>query len=142
VIAIVHGPIDVAALTRSLQTEEDGAVVTFLGVSRRHSAGKAVLRLEYEAYEPMAATELERVVREARATFGVERIGVVHRLGLVPIGEASVAVVVASPHRDAAFKACRFVIDRLKETVPIWKREVLEDGARWVGEPSSPGCSS
>jgi molybdopterin synthase catalytic subunit len=135
VIAIVHGPIDVSSLTRALQTEEDGAVVTFLGVSRRHSEGKTVVRLEYEAYEPMAVTELERVVSEARASFGVERIGVVHRLGLVPIGEASVAVVAVAPHRDAAFKACRFVIDRLKETVPIWKREILSDGARWVGEP-------
>src|SRR5262249_57674532 len=84
VIAIVHGPIDVAALTHAVQTEEDGALVTFLGVSRRHSEGKTVLRLEYEAYEPMAITELEQVVRQARDAFGVERIGVVHRIGLVP----------------------------------------------------------
>lgn len=134
-IDIVHGPIDVARIVRALQTDADGAVVTFLGVSRGQTEGKTVLRLEYEGYEPMARRELEQVLAAARAELKVERVGVVHRLGVVPIGEASVVVVAAAPHRDAAFRACRFVIDRLKQTVPIWKKEVFADGAAWVGEP-------
>lgn len=135
-----EGPIDARALEAECRTDGDGAVVTFAGTTRDHNEGAAVVSLRYEAYPEMAAAVMERLFAAARAQFAFTRARVVHRLGEVPVGEASVVVVVASPHRGPAFDACRFLMDRLKHEVPIWKRELLRDGGgeRWVGELPKP----
>ena len=100
----------------------------FIGMTRNHSHGKQVRVLEYEAYAPMALKTMERLSQQARETWDVRETSIVHRIGRVPIGEASVVIAVSSPHRDESFKACRFLIDELKRIVPIWKREYFEDG--------------
>jgi len=132
VIRIQSGPIDVAALLASVGSEADGAVASFVGIVRNENAGHRVLFLEYEAYAGMAEREMEAIATEARDRFGVSRVAVVHRVGRLEVGEASVAIAVAAPHRAAALEACRFVIDTLKRTVPIWKREHVEGGAVWI----------
>lgn len=129
---ITDSPIDARALAARLLRGADGAVVTFEGVTRDNSKGRRTLRLEYEAYRPMAIEKIQAIIREAKTQFAVDRVGIIHRLGRLEIGEASVVIVVTSAHRAAAFDACRFAIDRLKKTVPIWKREYFEDGAVWV----------
>ena len=134
--AIVRSPIDTRSLVTALQAPEDGAVVVFEGVVRNHTRNRRTLYLDYEAYEAMALAKLETLRGEARRTYDVRDIAIVHRLGRLEIGEASVVIVVASAHRAAAFDACRWVIDELKRTVPIWKKEYFEDGAVWAdGEP-------
>lgn len=130
---IVDGPIDVAALAAEVATDHDGAVCTFQGIARRFSRGREVVHLEYEAYPAMAERKMAEIADEVRAKFGVERIAIRHRTGVLPIGEASVAIAVASPHRREAFAACQYAIDRLKQTVPIWKKEVWSDGEQWIG---------
>jgi molybdopterin synthase catalytic subunit len=134
---LTNVPIDVAALVRSVATLEDGAIVTFLGTARRHSEGKAVLELRYEAYAAMAEKALEEIVTATQAKWPGTRVVVQHRLGACPLGEASVAVVAVSPHRAEAFAACRFVIDTVKRDAPIWKQELFADGTAWVGDPAS-----
>ena len=131
-VAIVREPIDTRALVTLLQRAEDGAVVVFEGVVRNHSGGKATLYLEYEAYEPMALEQMRVLAREARRRWPIDRIGILHRLGRLEIGETSVAIVVTSAHRHPAFEVCRYAIDRLKKTVPIWKKEYFADGAIWA----------
>ena len=131
-VAIVREPIDTRALVTRLQRAEDGAVVVFEGVVRNHSGGRTTLYLEYEAYEPMALEQMRALAREARRRWPIDRIGILHRLGRLEIGEASVAIAVTSPHRHPAFEACRYTIDRLKKTVPIWKKEYFADGAIWA----------
>jgi molybdopterin synthase catalytic subunit len=131
-IRLQNGPIDVAALTAEVRGDGDGAVSLFLGTVRNVNAGRGVLFLEYEAYAPMAESEMQRIAEEARARYGVSRVGIVHRVGRLDIGEASVAIAVAAPHRAAALDACRFVIDTLKQTVPIWKREHFDGGEVWI----------
>ena len=116
----------------SVQTDADGAVTLFLGTVRDHNKGRRVTGLAYSAYEEMALSELSRVRERALDQFEVTGVAVVHRLGELALGEASVAVAVAAPHRGAAFDACRFVIDTLKETVPIWKKETFEGGEEWI----------
>lgn len=111
-----------------------GAVVPFIGVVRNNARGKRVNHLEYQAYPAMAKRELEAVARETAAGWKVS-CAIVHRVGKLQIGEASIVIAVASPHRAAAFEACRFAIDRVKETVPIWKKEIAEDGSWWVEDP-------
>lgn len=130
-------PIDVDALVRAVATLEDGAIVTFLGTARRHSEGKEVRRLRYEAYAAMAEKTLEEIVTRAQTKWPRTRVAVQHRLGDCPLGDTSVAVVAASPHRAEAFEACRFVIDTVKGEAPIWKQEHFTDGSAWVGDPSS-----
>jgi molybdopterin synthase catalytic subunit len=136
---LVHGPIDLAAL--SATTPADGALCLFVGVVRDENAGRRVLRLEYEAYEEMALPLLEEIAAETLRLYPVTRVRLVHRLGRLAIGEASVAVAVSSPHRNEAFAACRFAIDALKARVPIWKKEFYADGSAWLGgpEPPTPG---
>jgi molybdopterin synthase catalytic subunit len=130
---LVHGPIDVAPLLAAAAHPACGAVNLFLGTTRDHHDGRAVLRLEYEAHEGMAREALATLERLACERFGLAHCTVVHRLGVVPITEASVAVVVASAHRGPAFEASRWIMDELKRTVPIWKKEFFADGdARWV----------
>lgn len=131
--AISETPIDVAAIHAAVNVPAAGAVATFLGITRARNAGRRVLRLEYEAYPEMAVAEMEKIGAEARRRWSVERIAIVHRVGVVPIGEASVAIAVSAAHRQAAFSACHFAIDRLKEVVPIWKKEHFEGGMVWIG---------
>jgi molybdopterin synthase catalytic subunit len=132
VVRVQHDPIDHQAMMESVQTDADGAVTLFLGTVRDHNKGRRVTGLAYSAYEEMALSELRRVRERALDQFEVTGVAVVHRLGELALGEASVAVAVASPHRGAAFDACRFVIDTLKETVPIWKKETFEGGEEWI----------
>lgn len=131
-VRLQNGPIDVTALTAEVRGDGDGAVSLFLGTVRNVNAGRRVLFLEYEAYAPMAEREMERIAEEARARFGLSRVAIVHRVGRLDIGEASVAIAVAAPHRAAALDACRFVIDTLKRSVPIWKREHFDGGEVWI----------
>ncbi len=115
---------------------EDGAVVVFDGIVRNHSRGRRTLHLDYEAYEEMAVNQMRELGRKALDRFGVRQVTMVHRLGRLGIGETSVLIVVASAHRSAAFEACRWLIDTVKQTVPIWKKETFVDGAVWApGEP-------
>jgi molybdopterin synthase catalytic subunit len=130
---IVDQPIDVEALTRQVLTDYDGAVCTFQGVARRYSRGREVVHLEYEAYPEMAERKLAEIGDELKVKFGVERVAIHHRTGLLSIGEASVVIAVATPHRREAFAAAQYAIDRLKQTVPIWKKEVWSDGEQWIG---------
>ena len=127
-------PIVLDELIAAVRGDGDGAVATFLGTVRDVSQGRRVLFLEYEAYGGMAEREMERIVAEARGRYEVSAVAVVHRTGRLEIGEASVAIAVAAPHRAAALEATRFVIDTLKKAVPIWKREHFEGGSVWVGE--------
>jgi molybdopterin synthase catalytic subunit len=129
---LVRQPVDVSGLGDSLIREEDGAVVVFEGIVRNHSRSRKVRFLEYRAYEAMALKELEKVGASARQRFAIRDISIVHRLGRLLPGECSVAIVVVSAHRAAAFDACRFTIDAIKQTVPIWKKEFYEDGEAWV----------
>ncbi len=131
-VLVQREPIDGQALIRSVQTAGDGAVALFLGTVRDHNEGRKVTGLEYSAYEKMALRELERVRDQALERFEITGAAVVHRLGALELGATSVAVAVAAPHRAAAFDACRFMIDTLKRTVPIWKKETFEDGEVWI----------
>lgn len=131
-IRLVREPIDVAALQDV--GAADGALCLFLGVVRGENEGRRVVRLEYEAYEEMALPLIEEIAGRARAQFGVSEVRIVHRLGVLQVGEVSVAVAAASPHRAEAFAACRFAIDTLKAEVPIWKKEFFADGAVWREE--------
>jgi molybdopterin synthase catalytic subunit len=131
-ILITSEPLDPEQITRQVRKDTNGAVVTFLGTTRVFSEGKRVLKLEYEAYQDMALKKLEEIRQEMRAQFGVEDVAIAHRTGPVDIGQISLVVAVASPHRQEAFFACHRVVDRVKEIVPIWKKEVFEEGSRWV----------
>lgn len=130
---IATEPIDVAAVTAAVGHPAAGAVVTFVGTTRDHNEGRRVIRLEYEAYEEMAVSELRKLGEAAAVRWPIEKVAIVHRIGIVPVGEASVVIAVSSAHRSDAFDACRFLIDRLKEVVPIWKKEHFEGGAVWIG---------
>ena len=126
----------------SLEKPEDGAIVVFDGVVRNHNRGRQTLYLDYEAYEAMALKELRRLAEEAKTKFAIRNVALVHRLGRLEIGESSVLIAVYAGHRAAAFDACRWLIDTLKRTVPIWKKEYFADGAVWAdGEPFPPEVS-
>jgi molybdopterin synthase catalytic subunit len=129
-VRLQREPIDVAALNAASPT--DGALCLFVGVVRNENASKAVLRLEYEAYEEMALPLMADIESDVRGRWPVTEVRMVHRLGPLAIGEASVAVAVASPHRAEAFAACRYAIDTLKAKVPIWKKEFYADGSLWL----------
>jgi MoaE-MoaD fusion protein len=130
--AITHDLIDIRQLVQAVQRPEDGAVVTFEGVVRNNTKGRETTHLDYECYEPMALAGMKRIGQEVAAHFAIGRIGIVHRLGRLQVGEASVAVVASAPHRRPAFEAALEAIDRLKREVPIWKKEYFADGAVWV----------
>jgi molybdopterin synthase catalytic subunit len=132
VFLLVRERIDIEALVAQLKAPEDGAVVVFDGFVRNNSKGQPTRYLEYESYEAMAYTKMRQIGAEIRAKFPVHRVAIVHRLGRLEIGETSVAIVVSSPHRAAAFDACRFAIDTLKRAVPIWKKEYFAGGAIWA----------
>ncbi len=130
---LVRAPIEVAALLASASRPDCGAVALFLGTSRDHHEGRRVVGLEYEAYEAMARDSLARIERDATGRFAIASCRIVHRLGEVPLAEASVAVIVAAAHRAAAFDACRWAMDELKRSAPIWKKEhYAEGGEGWV----------
>jgi molybdopterin converting factor subunit 1 len=134
--AIVRERIDAQSILEKIKRPEDGAAVVFDGVVRNHTRGRQTLYLDYEAYEEMALTQMEELAAQAITKFGVREVALVHRLGRLEIGETSVLIVVASAHRAAAFEACRWLIDSLKRTVPIWKKEYFVDGVVWAdGEP-------
>lgn len=134
--AIVREPIDTPGPLSRLKRGEDGAALVFEGVVRNQTRGRQTLYLDYEAYEDMALREMESLAAQALRQFQIRDVAVVHRLGRLQIGETSVLIAVASAHRAAAFEACRWLIDTLKRTVPIWKKEYFVDGAVWAeGEP-------
>jgi molybdopterin synthase catalytic subunit len=141
---LFHTPIDPSLAVQHVRAGQNGAIVTFDGFVRNESHGRRTLYLEYEAYEPMALGKMHEIGAQAQQKFPIHRIAILHRLGRLEIGETSVFIAVSAPHRAAAFDACRFAIDTLKRTVPIWKKEYLEDGAVWAdGElppapPSNP----
>jgi molybdopterin synthase catalytic subunit len=131
-IEIIEGKIDVAALLQSVLVPEAGGIDIFLGTTRNHSQGKKVVRLEYEAYQPMALKLMRHIESEIRTRWDVHKVSIIHRVGAVPLTEASVAIAVSASHRNEAFEACRYAIDQLKKNVPIWKKEIFEDGGAWV----------
>jgi molybdopterin synthase catalytic subunit len=134
--AVVREPIDVKTIRQKLECAENGAMIFFDGVVRNNTRGRKTVYLNYEAYESMALNEMEKISQAALEQFRVRDVRVIHRLGRLEIGETSVLIGVASAHRAAAFEACRWLIDTLKKTVPIWKKEHFEDGAVWAdGEP-------
>jgi len=141
-IELTRAVICSATIASEVRAYQDGAVVTFDGCVRNHSHGRRTLRLEYEAYEEMALAKMREIAEQIHATYLIHNVAIVHRLGRLEIGETSVLIVVASAHRGAAFEACRFVIDTLKKTVPIWKKETFVDGAVWAdGEPFPAGLA-
>ena len=143
---IVSQVIDVARVNAAASDPAAGAIVTFVGTTRDHNEGRRVTVLEYEAYPEMALEQMRRIGAAMRERWALARIAMVHRVGVVPIGEASVVIAVSSAHRVAAFEACHFAIDRLKEVVPIWKKEHFEGGELWIGsqtgEPFAAGRKS
>lgn len=131
---IVETPIDMDELMKHVAEEDIGGVCAFTGLVRNHSRGEKVTHLEYHAYPEMAEKKMRQVLQEIEERFGVTRIAVAHRIGTLQIGDIAVGIAAASAHRDASFKACRYAIDRIKQIVPIWKKEFGENGAVWVEE--------
>lgn len=129
---VTSAPLSLDEVVRAVSAPELGGVATFTGVVRSQSRGKRIVRLEYEAYAPMAERKLAEIGAALAAEHGA-RVAIVHRVGKLAVGEAAVVIAASAPHRAAAFDACRAAIDRLKESVPIWKKEVAEDGEEWIG---------
>ena len=139
---ITDQPLSADALADCVADPMAGGVCVFLGVVRDNTDGRRVRYLEYEAHAPMAEAKMKEIGREVSERFGLHRVAMLHRVGRLRIGEASVGVAVAAPHRQAAFEACQYAMNRLKEIVPIWKKEVFEDGEIWVGPATSGGSPS
>ncbi len=138
VYCIVEEPIAPGALHEGVLSDSDGAVAAFAGVVRDNSLGRRTQYLVYDAYREMAEAKMREIGGEVKARWEVDRVGMLHRVGRLEIGEISVLIAVSAPHRKAALEACQFAIDRLKETVPIWKKEVWTDGEAWIeGDPSA-----
>ncbi|MDE3191168.1 MAG: molybdenum cofactor biosynthesis protein MoaE [Acidobacteriota bacterium] len=129
-------PLDVARVTGEAASDEAGAIATFVGTVRRHSRGREVVRLEYEAFEEMAEPMLRGLAGELKARHGLCEVAIHHRIGAVDIREPSVVIAVSAPHRKAALEACQEAIDTLKETIPLWKKEIYADGEEWIGRGS------
>ena len=132
-ILVTREHLDPEAVTATVRRDSNGGVVTFLGTTRNETGGRRVLYLEYEAYEGMAEKMLARIAGEVSERWGIADVSIAHRFGRLQPGEISMVVAVASPHRAAAFEACQYVVDRVKQSVPIWKKELFQDGAMWVG---------
>lgn len=135
-VTLQKEPIDIQMIIGEASSDADGALVTFTGMARNHSGGSSVTRLEYECYDSMARKELEKIGSDALARWPVNNCIIVHRFGVVEIGESSILIAVSSPHRDEAFQAARYIIDTIKKTVPIWKKEFYPDGSVWVSDRS------
>ena len=131
-------PIDITSVARRVVPPECGATVTLDGYVRQFTKGRETLYLEYEAYEPMALKEMQKLIEAAKAEFEISNVGIVHRVGKLEIGETSVVISVAAPHRKAGFAACEWLIKELKRTVPIWKKEVYADGEEWIEGDAQP----
>ena len=143
IFRLVREPIVPATLICHVRAPADGAVVTFDGFVRNQSHDRHTLYLDYEAYEPMALAKMGEIAAQIHEKFRIHRVAIVHRLGRLEIGETSVFIAVSAPHRAAAFDACRFAIDTLKRTVPIWKKEYFADGAVWAdGELPPPAVAT
>lgn len=130
---ITETPLSLDAVTTAFGQDTCGAIASFLGIVRGFARGRRVDHLEYDAYPEMAVAKMQQIGDEIRARWPVDRIAIVHRVGRLGVGEASVAIAVASPHRHEALQACAYAIERLKEIVPIWKKEVWSDGSEWIG---------
>ena len=139
--AITHDVLDPAPLVAAVRRDESGAVALFYGVVRNENQGRNVQYLEYDVYPEMAVKKMREVADEVRAKYPITDIGVLHRVGRLEIGETSLLVAVSSAHRVAAFEACHFAVDRIKQVVPIWKKEVWEDGEEWI-EGHMPGSET
>lgn len=133
-VVIQQEPIDLARVTAEAGTDLDGAVVVFIGRARNNANGRTVERLEYEVYDGMAHRELRKAADDASARWSLNSCTVVHRYGPVSIGEASIVIAASAPHRGEAFEAVRYIIDTVKEKVPIWKKEYYSDGSSWIHE--------
>ncbi len=131
-IELTEETLDPEKITAQVCRDSNGSVITFLGTTRDNFEGKTVLTLEYEAFDEMAVKKLEEVRQESMAEISLEDMAISHRIGTVDIGEISLVVAVGSPHRKEGFAACQKAVDRIKEVVPIWKKEVYQDGSRWV----------
>jgi molybdopterin synthase catalytic subunit len=129
---VTAGPLDVAGIAAAVSSASAGAVATFTGLVRDHNAGRVVSYLEYECYERLAVKAFERIAAEAREKWPEARLSIAHRVGTLQIGDASVVIAAASPHRADAFAACRYAIERIKQIAPIWKREHFEGGEVWI----------
>jgi molybdopterin synthase catalytic subunit len=136
VFRVTDKPIVLQELVAFVGDPEAGAIITFVGTTREHNEGRKVLSLEYEAYPEMAEKELARLGEEAMRKWEIQRMAIVHRIGNVSIGEPSVIIAVSAAHRREAFEACRFAIEELKKSVPIWKKEVFDGGEVWIGAQS------
>jgi len=136
-IEITHEPLDPDVITARVRKPSNGAVLTFLGATRAQTGDRRVLHLEYEAYEPMASDKMAEITSEIRERWEVEDVAIAHRLGRLEIEDISLVVAVASPHRRDAFEACQYSVDRIKEIVPIWKKEYFEGGEVWIESPES-----
>lgn len=131
-IKILNTPLQPQQCIAFVSNPTAGGITTFVGTVRNQTKGKIVQRLEFEAYIPMAISEMTKLAQEAHQRWQTEKVAIHHRVGVLNVGEIAVVIAVATPHRKAAFEACQFLIDTLKETVPIWKKEVFEDGEVWV----------
>jgi molybdopterin synthase catalytic subunit len=131
-IEITDKPINIIKVIEAASLHEAGAINTFIGTIRNQTSGKTVLRLEFEAYEPMAISEIRKITDQANENWRLLGYAVSHRVGVLYPGDIAVVIAVSTPHRKASFEACQFMIDSLKQTVPIWKREFFEDGDHWV----------
>ena len=131
-IHLTSDPLDESACRKWVTDDSTGGIVVFVGAVRNATSGKSVVALEFEAYEPMAIQEMERIAQRAFQNWPVHKVAIHHRTGRLQIGEVPVVIAVSAAHRKAAFEACAFCIDTLKETVPIWKKEIFEDGEVWV----------
>jgi molybdopterin synthase catalytic subunit len=131
-ITISGKPLDIQSGIEWVMSPQSGGIDIFIGTVRDSTKGKRVIRLEFEAYEPMALKEMEKIAAQAFEKWPVQKLLIHHRVGILEVGQVPVIIAVSCAHRDAAFEACRFVIDTLKQTVPIWKKEIFEDGEVWV----------
>jgi molybdopterin synthase catalytic subunit len=131
-IQLNNTPLSISACEAFVDTPDAGGAVVFIGTVRNKTQTKPVVRLEFEAYAPMAVSEMTKIANQCLATFSVLRVAIHHRVGVLAIGEVPVVIAVSAAHRGAAFEACQYCIDTLKQTVPIWKKEIFEDGEVWV----------
>jgi molybdopterin synthase catalytic subunit len=135
IIELTNKPITAQTVIDKVRKDADGAIVTFIGTVRDNAEGKRVRYLEYEAYAEMAEKKLNEICREINRRWKINDIGIMHRVGRLEVGEAAVVIAVGSAHRLEAFQACQYAIDRIKDIVPIWKKEFYEDSSSWIGHP-------
>jgi MoaE-MoaD fusion protein len=136
---VTDAPLDLAAVVAQVARPDAGAIATFIGTTRDHARGRGVTRLEYEAYPEMAETEMAKIAADLKTRYDIHEVAIAHRTGVVPIGEASVIIAVSSAHRAAALDACHEAIDTLKQTVPVWKKEIFAGGEEWIGREGTEG---